>query len=102
MLRNQDVKVKFAGSIGSDETGVRLRSELDKIKLEHQLIVVDSELTGQAVSLITPGGNRSIVGLIGRALLLFRTSFELGRILRELVDYFILLVTYKVIMFLSS
>ena len=77
MLRDQDVKVKFSGSIGSDKTGVRLRSELDKIKLEHQLIVVDSELTGQAVSLITHGGNRSIVGLIDRALLFFNCYFSL-------------------------
>jgi len=61
------VRVNFAGSIGSDEVGVKLRRELDKAKLDAQLVVVDSELTGQAVSLITPGGNRSIVGLIAAA-----------------------------------
>lgn len=57
----------FSGSIGNDRFGEILNRNIQRQRVKTRLFKVDNDCTGRAVSLITKGGNRSIVGLIAAA-----------------------------------
>jgi adenosine kinase len=57
----------FSGAIGNDRFGEILNRNIQRQRVRTRLFKVDNDCTGRAVSLITKGGNRSIVGLIAAA-----------------------------------
>jgi len=57
----------FSGAIGNDNFGEILARTIERQKVKAHLVKVPDQATGKAVSLITKGGNRSIVGLIAAA-----------------------------------